>query len=125
MLLPIWPPSAAPTVTPGTREMAEVSDVEPCDCISALVMTVTDCGVSRRSPTRSSAEAGLAKSSLGRVPVTVTGTMGTGGLGLVGIGEIEGLLGHRARRDQETDQGCLNGQTTHLENFPHRYNPQA
>src|SRR5437879_5884915 len=88
MLLPIWPPSAAPMVTPGTLRTALVSEVAPWLCISALLMTITDCGTSIRSgPTRCSDGAtGGAKSSLGRVPVTVTGCIVAGApLGCAGV----------------------------------------
>jgi len=49
-LLPIVPPSAAPIVTPGTfadRTLQRGS--RPCESISALLMTTTDCGTSIRS----------------------------------------------------------------------------
>src|ERR1700710_1417318 len=49
MLLPIVPPSAAPMVRPGTLRSALASEVEPCDCITAWLMIVTDCGTSFRS----------------------------------------------------------------------------
>src|SRR5471030_1930935 len=72
MLLPIVPPSAAPRVTPGTFFTALCSEVTPCDCISALLMMVIDCGMSCGSPPSRSRDAGGGwKSSLGRVPVTV------------------------------------------------------
>src|ERR1700730_9524924 len=91
MLVPTWLPSAAPIVMPGKRDTAEVSDVEPCDCISDLVITVTDWGVSRRSPTRSSEEFGFTKSSLGRLPVTVTVCMVAGApLGVAGLFSVVG-----------------------------------
>src|SRR5437762_14156200 len=92
MLLPIWLPSAAPMVTPGTLRTALVSDLAPWLCISALLMTMTDCGTSIRSgPTRcSDGAAGGAKSSLGREPVTVTGCIVAGApldwAGLLSVG---------------------------------------
>ncbi len=49
MLLPICPPSAPPSVTPGTLRSASDSDAAPWLCSSALLSTVTDCGTSRRS----------------------------------------------------------------------------
>src|SRR5579883_326966 len=92
MLLPIWLPSAAPMVMPGMLRTAEVSEVAPCDCISALFTITTDCGTSCTSPpTRLRLGAGGAKSSLGREPVTVIGVMVAVGVvlesaGLVGFG---------------------------------------
>ena len=49
MLLPIWPPSAPPSVTPGTLRSASDSEFAPWLCSSALLSTVTDCGTSFRS----------------------------------------------------------------------------
>jgi hypothetical protein len=73
MLLPIVPPSAAPIVMPGTLRMADWNEVAPWLCISALLMMVIDCGMSiTLPPTRWIETGGGAKSSLGRVPVTVT-----------------------------------------------------
>ena len=46
-LLPIDPPSAAPIVIPGTLRKASARLVAPCACISVLLITVTDCGMSR------------------------------------------------------------------------------
>src|SRR5262249_41883458 len=88
MLLPIVPPSAAPSVTPGTFLIALWNDVAPWLCISALSMTMTDCGTSMMlEPTRCSDGAdGGRKSSLGRVPVTVTGCIVAGApLGCAGV----------------------------------------
>src|SRR5438105_3446345 len=87
MLLPIWPPSAAPMVTPGMLRTALVSDVAPWLCISALLMMMIDCGMSIGSlPTRCSDGGGGAKSWLGREPVTVTGCIVAGApLGLPGL----------------------------------------
>src|SRR5712675_421164 len=48
-LLPIVPPSAAPIVTPGTLRIALCNEVAPCESMSALLMTTTDCGTSIRS----------------------------------------------------------------------------
>src|SRR5690349_4672994 len=47
MLLPIWPPSAAPIVMPGTLRSASENEFAACDCSTALGMTVTACGISR------------------------------------------------------------------------------
>src|SRR5882762_9175362 len=96
MLLPIWPPSAAPMVTPGMLRTALVSEVAPWLCINALLMTMTDCGTSIRSgPTRcSDGAAGGAKSSLGRDPVTVTVCMVAGAaLGAAGLLSVGGCGG--------------------------------
>src|SRR5215813_1724552 len=98
-LLPIVPPSAAPMVTPGTLRMALCSEVAPCDCISALLITMTDCGTSIRSgaPMRLIDVRLTWKSSLGRAPVTVTGCMVTGAAlgsaGLFSVGGVAGSLG--------------------------------
>src|SRR5580698_7194114 len=96
MLLPIVPPSAAPSVTPGILRTALCSDVAPCDCINALLMIVIDCGMSCGSPPRRSRLAGGGwKSSLGRVPVTVIGVIvavgaALGSAGLVAFGGSDG-----------------------------------
>src|SRR5207248_972481 len=95
-LLPIWPPSAAPMVTPGTLRMALLSEVAPCDCISALLMTTTDCGTSIRSgaPSRLIEVLVTWKSSLGREPVTVTGCMvAAAALGSAGLFSPGGVAG--------------------------------
>ncbi len=49
MLLPIWPPSAAPIVMPGTLRNASEKDVAACDCMTALGTTTTACGMSRNA----------------------------------------------------------------------------
>jgi hypothetical protein len=97
-LLPIVPPSAAPMVTPGTLRIALCSEVAPCDCISALLMTITDCGTSIRlsAPSRLIEVRLTWKSSLGRAPVTVTVCMVTGAaLGSAGLFSVGGVAGSR------------------------------
>src|SRR5689334_7169511 len=87
MLLPIVPPSAAPSVTPGTLRTALCSDVTPCDCINGLLMITIDCGMScTSSPSRLRLGAGGAKSPLGRAPVTLIGAM-------VAVGRAPGVAG--------------------------------
>ena len=98
-LLPIVPPSAAPIVMPGTLRMALCSEVAPCDSISALLMTITDCGTSIRSaaPRRLIEVLVTWKSSLGREPVTVTGCIvagaALGSAGLFSLGDGVGSGG--------------------------------
>src|SRR6266851_9547634 len=95
-LLPIWPPSAAPMVTPGTLRIALLSEVAPCDCISALLMTTTDCGTSIRSaaPSRLIDVLVVWKSSLGLEPVTVTGCIVAGAaVGSAGLFSVGGGVG--------------------------------
>src|SRR5260370_12821675 len=95
-LLPIVPPSAAPIVMPGTLRMALGSEVAPCDSISALLMTTTDCGTSMRAaaPRRLIDVLVVWKSSLGRLPVTVTGCMVAGAaLGSAGLFSVGGGVG--------------------------------
>src|ERR1700722_5364005 len=98
-LLPMVPPSAAPIVMPGTLRMARCNEVEPCDSISALLMTTTDCGTSIRSeaPRRLIETLLVWKSSLGREPVTVTGCMVAGAaLGSAGLFSVGGGVGSGA-----------------------------
>ena len=93
MLLPMLPPSAAPIVTPGTLRTAELSDVTPWDCISALLMTTTDCGTSIRlgAARRLMVVVVTRKSSLGREPVTVTGCIVAGASdGAAGVFSVAG-----------------------------------
>src|SRR6185312_4126496 len=90
MLLPIVPPSAAPSVTPGTLRTALCSDVTPCDCISGRLMITIDCGRScTLSPSRLRLGAGGAKSPLGLAPVTLIGDMVAVGKGLGEAGWAE------------------------------------
>src|SRR5436190_243803 len=95
MLVPIWLPSAAPIVMPGMLRTAEPSEVAPCDCMIALLITTTDCGMSRTSvaPSRLRLVGGGAKSSLGREPVTVTGVMVAAGAGALGSTGLVALAG--------------------------------
>src|SRR5216683_153228 len=98
-LLPIVAPSAAPIVMPGTLRMALCKEVAPCDSISALLMTTTDCGTSMRSPApRRLIEVLVVwKSSLGREPVTVTVCIVAGAaLGSAGLFSVGGGVGSGA-----------------------------
>src|SRR5258705_12896972 len=79
-----------------TLRMALLSEVAPCDCISALLMTTTDCGTSIRSaaPSRLIEVLVTWKSSLGREPVTVTGCIVAGAaLGSAGLFSVGGVAG--------------------------------
>src|SRR6185369_1891120 len=60
-------PSAPPSVMPGTLRSASASEEAPCVCSSALLITVTDCGMSRRSPGSLLSEGALMKESRSRV----------------------------------------------------------
>src|ERR1700761_5765038 len=47
MLLPIWPPSAAPSVTPGTLRSASENELTACEFSTPCGTTTTACGMSR------------------------------------------------------------------------------
>src|SRR5581483_3225227 len=72
MLLPICPPSAAPSVMPGTLRSASDNEFAPCASSSARSTCTTVCGISRDSvgilaPTL---EGPVAYSPLSGVPIT-------------------------------------------------------
>ena len=92
MLVPMVPPSAAPTVTPGTLRTAASSVVAACEFIRALLMTTTVCGtsISLSAPSWNSDGLVVWKSSLGREPVTVTGCMVAGAAALGSAGWVPG-----------------------------------
>src|SRR4030088_1498992 len=98
-LLPIVPPSAAPIVTPGTLRIALCNEVAPCESMSALLMTTTDCGTSIRSAAPIRLIEGLVvwKSWRGGEPVTVTGCIVAGAaLGSAGLFSVGGGVGSGA-----------------------------
>ena len=99
MLVPMVPPSAEPMVTPGTLRSAFSIVVAPCDCISARLITTTVCGtsISSAAPMRLIEPRVTWKSSLGRLPVTVTVCIVAGAaVGSAGLFSVGGGVGSGA-----------------------------